>query len=155
MADSGDAALETLWLPFASGALAWPQAGGALFLRARDGWPLHQQPRPGLVCEQSFKPEADALQRSGFTLGDAADTTLFPLVLVLPPRQRDEARALMARAIARTAPGGRVLACIPNAEGAKSGEADLARLAGPLQVLTKNHCRVFWTGRLSGAVDPA
>ena len=107
MADTGDAALESLWLPFASGALAWPQAGGALFLRARDGWPLHQHARPGLVCEQSFKPEADALQRSGFPLADAGDTTLFPLVLVLPPRQRDEARALMARAVARTAPGGR------------------------------------------------
>ena len=155
MADAGDAALETLWLPFVNGALTWPQAGGALFLRARDGWPLHQRALPGLVCEQSFKPEADALQRSGFTLLDADDTTRFPLVLVLPPRQRDEARALMARAVARTAPGGRVLACIPNAEGAKSGEGDLARLAGPLQTLSKNHCRVFWTGPLSGAADPA
>jgi 16S rRNA (guanine1207-N2)-methyltransferase len=160
MADTGDAALESLWLPFTSGALAWPQDGGAsaasaLFLRARDGWPLHQHALPGLVCEQSFKPEADALQRSGFPLADADDTTLFPLVLVLPPRQRDEARALMARAVARTARGGRVLACIPNAEGAKSGQGDLARLAGPLQVLTKNHCRVFWTGPLTGAVDPA
>ena len=75
MADTGDAALESLWLPFASGALAWPQAGGALFLRARDGWPLHQHAGPGLVCEQSFKPEADALQRSGIPLADADDTT--------------------------------------------------------------------------------
>ena len=154
MADTGDAALESLWLPFTSGALAWPQVGGALFLRARDGWPLHQQALPGLVCEQSFKPEADALQRSRFPLAGPDDSTRFPLVLVLPPRQRDEARALMARAVARTTPGGRVLACIPNAEGAKSGQGDLARLAGPLQVLTKNHCRVFWSGPLSGAVDP-
>ncbi len=155
MADTGDVALETMWLPLANGALAWPQAGGVLFLRARDGWPLHQRAWPGLVCAQSFKPQADALQRSGFSLVDADDASLFPLVLVLPPRQRDEARALMARAVARTTPGGRVLACIPNAEGAKSGEADLARLAGPLQTLSKNHCRVFWTGPLSGAADPA
>ena len=62
-----DAALEVLFHPFDTGALAWPRAGGALFLRARDGWPLHAAPRTGLVCEQSFKPAFDALQRSGFT----------------------------------------------------------------------------------------
>lgn len=153
--DTDSAALETLWLPFANGLLDWPQAGGALFLRARDGWPLHRHALAGLVCEQSFKPEADALQRSGFRLADADDRTLFPLVLVLPPRQRDEARALLARAIARTAPGGRVVACMLNAEGARSGESDLGRLAGPLQTVSKNHCRVFWTGPLQGAADPA
>ena len=32
-------------------------------MRARDGWPRRQQPRPGLICEQSFKPDAEALQR--------------------------------------------------------------------------------------------
>ena len=33
---------------------------------------------------------------------------------ILPPRQRDEARALMARAIAATRPGGRVVAAVSN-----------------------------------------
>jgi len=47
-----------------------------------------------------------------------------------------------------------VLACMPNNEGAKSGEADLARLAGPLQSLSKQHCRVFWTAPLHGTIDP-
>jgi 16S rRNA (guanine1207-N2)-methyltransferase len=154
-ADGPDSALETLLLPLLDGPLSWPREDGALFLRARDGWPLHQRALPGLVCEQSFKPEADALQRSGLALADAEATTRHPLVLVLPPRQRDEARALYARAIARTAPGGRVLACVRNDEGAKSGEADLARLAGPLGQLSKNKCRAFWTAPLHGPVDPA
>ncbi len=57
-------ALETLFLPFSEGRLPWP-AGGAMFLRARDGWPLHERPLPGLHCEQSFKPEADALDAGG------------------------------------------------------------------------------------------
>ncbi len=153
-ADGGDAALDTLFLPFTSAALAWPQAGGALFLRARDGWPLHQQAWPGLVCEQTFKPEADALQRSGLTQA-SVDDQRYPLVLVLPPRQREEARALLARALDALQPGGRVLACMPNAEGAKSGEADLARLAGPLTTLSKQHCRVFWSAALDAAADPA
>ena len=138
-----DPALQTLLLPFADGALAWPH-DGALFLRARDGWPLHERALPGLVCEQSFKPDADALQRSGFTVRPA-DGTTHPLVLVLPPRQRDEARALFANALARLRPGGVIVASMANDAGAKSGEADLARIAGPLVSRSKHKCRVFWT----------
>ncbi|HEY0505740.1 MAG TPA: class I SAM-dependent methyltransferase [Lysobacter sp.] len=152
-ADDGDVALETLFLPFIDGSLAWPSQGGALFLRARDGWPLHQRAWPGLGCEQSFRPAAQALERSGFTLAAEDDATRYPLVLVLPPRQRDEARALFARAIARCAPGGRVVACMPNNEGAKSGEADLSRLAGAVSSLSKHKCRVFWTAPLDTAAD--
>jgi 16S rRNA (guanine1207-N2)-methyltransferase len=152
-APDGDPALDTLLLPLRDGALQWP-AGGGLFLRARDGWPLHRPPLPGLVCVQGFKPDADALQHSGVALATADDARRWPLVLVLPPRQRDEARALLVHAIECVAPGGRVLACMPNNEGAKSGEADLARLAGPLQTVSKQHCRVFWTAPLHGAIDP-
>ena len=159
-ADSPDIALETLLLPVVDGLLSWRResgaGGGALFLRARDGWPLHQRAFPGLACEQSFKPEADRLEHSGLELIDEQATSLHPLVLILPPRQRDEARALYARAITRAAPGGRVLACLRNDEGAKSGEADLAKLAGPLGHLSKNKCRAFWTQPLhDGAADPA
>ena len=46
MRAESDPALETLMLPLAEGRLAWP-GDGALFLRARDGWPLHAAPRPG------------------------------------------------------------------------------------------------------------
>jgi len=150
-----DAALETLFLPFIDGPLAWPSSGGALFLRARDGWPLHQRSWPGLRVEQSFRPAADALERSGLALAAEDEDARVPLVLVLPPRQRDEARALFARALARCAPGGRVVACLPNTEGAKSGEADLARIAGPVSSLSKNKCRVFWTAPLDGPADAA
>lgn len=145
MSAAADPALETLMLPFADGQLAWPREGGALFIGAREGWPLHAQPMPGLVCEQDWKPQADALQRAGFALAGAGDATRYPLVLLLPPRQRQHARAQFAHALARLAPGGSVVACMPNREGAKSGEADLARLAGPLHSLSKHHCRVFWT----------
>jgi 16S rRNA (guanine1207-N2)-methyltransferase len=155
-ADRGDPALEALLLPFATGALTWPQAGGALFLRARDGWPLREAARPGLVCEQSFKPEAEALTRSGWTVRDADavdDDARYPLVLVLPPRQREEARALLARAIARCEAGGTIVACMPNDEGAKSGEADLKTLAGLSGSLSKHHCRVFWARCDDAAID--
>lgn len=146
-----DSALETLLLPFGNGTLPWPSQG-ALFLRARDGSPLRQQPMPGLVCEQTFKPDVDALSRSGFEVNVQQDRR-YPLVLVLPPRQRDEARALLARAIASTEPGGRVIAAQHNNEGARSMEADLGQLAGPVTSVSKNKCRVCWSGPLQGAID--
>ncbi len=147
-----DPALETLMLPFEHGLLPWPRTGGVLFLRARDGAPLHRRPLAGLVCEQSFKADAGALRQSGLDLvGADADAARHALVLVLPPRQRDEARALYARAIASAAPGGRVVACLSNNEGARSGEDDLRKLAGPVGSLTKHKCRAFWTAPLHEA----
>jgi 16S rRNA (guanine1207-N2)-methyltransferase len=155
MPDSVDLPLETLFLPLTDGHLAWPD-GGALFLRARAGEPLQSRSWPGLVCQQTFAPDAAALDRLQLRLlTDDLDgsTRKFPLTLVLPPRQRDEARALLARAIGSTQAGGRVIACISNNEGARSGEADLERIAGPVTTLTKNKCRVFWTGPLDGPHD--
>lgn len=153
-----DAPLETLLLPFANGALSWPSKG-VLFLRARDGWALRRQPLDGLICEQGFKPFADELVRAGLTVRAESDAATaaekFPLVLVLPPRQRDEARALFARAVMQAAPGGIVVACLHNNEGAKSGESDLQKLADLGGKLTKHHCRVFWTPPLYGAHDAA
>jgi 16S rRNA (guanine1207-N2)-methyltransferase len=157
MAADADVALEALFLPFESGQLDWPREGRALFLRARDGWPLHRQPRAAIACAQGFRPAADALQRSGYALvdEDAGDDTRYPLVLLLPPRQRDEARALFARALTRLQPGGVIVASIANDEGAKSGESDLARLVGPLRVLSKHKCRVFWRRPFDAVADVA
>lgn len=145
---SGDPALQTLMLPFADGDLAWPEQG-ALFLRARDGWPLRERDLPRLVCVQGFKPDADALQNSGLQVSTLDDPAVgadahWPLVLLLPPRQRDEARALFAEAWARVRPGGVVVASIANDAGAKSGEADFVRIAGPVASRSKHKCRVFW-----------
>jgi len=137
-----DPVLDTLFLPLLGGTLAWP-SDGVLFLRARDGAPLHARDWPGLVCEQSFKPEADALAHAGFATETAGERT-YALVLVLPPRQRDEARALFAHAFARLAPGGTVIAAMANDAGAKSGEADVAKLAGTPASRSKHKCRVFW-----------
>lgn len=145
-AGHGDPAAETLFLPLLENRLTWPDRG-VLWLRARVCASLRARSWPQLLCEQSFKPEADALIRAGYALRDPDDTDQtrrYPLVLVLPPRQRDEARALMARAIASCEPGGIVLASMRNEEGAKSGEADLKALAGLSGSLSKHHCRVFW-----------
>ncbi|MEO8670904.1 MAG: methyltransferase [Tahibacter sp.] len=139
-----DDALETLFLPFVSHALPWPVDADVLFLRARAGVPLFGYSRAKLLCEQSFRPHADALMRAGLTVGTPADAH-YRLVLVLPPRQRSEARAVLARALRHAGSGGTVVASLGNTEGARSGESDLQRLAGSVQSLSKNKCRVFWS----------
>jgi 16S rRNA (guanine1207-N2)-methyltransferase len=144
-----DPALDTLLLPLATGAIAWP--GRGLFLRARAGAGITVLPRDGLECRQSFKPFADALARAGYAVQageegeQEGDAERFPLVLVLPPRQREEVQALLARALRRATPGGVVLAASTNTEGARSHEADLAALSPLAGSVSKNKARVFWT----------
>ena len=142
-----DNSLDALMHPFAEGLLRWPGSGDVLFLRAREGAALHAHRRPALAGTQPFRPEAVRLQRLGIELldEDALPDARFALVLVLPPRQREEARALLAKACAAVAPGGTVVAAVANDEGAKSREADLKQLAGAVVAQSKFHCRTFWT----------
>lgn len=150
-----DSALAALFVPFETAELVLPADKRVLFLRARAGVRLREMAQPGWLCEQGFMPFADELARNGLRVGEPAPGERFSLVMVLPPRQRDEARALFARALSLLAPGGTVLASMPNAEGAKSGEGDLARLAGAVQHLSKHKCRVFWSTPSPERVDQA
>ncbi len=152
---SRDIALEALFYPFAAGLLQWP-AGAVLFLRARAGAALHAQRGSVLIGTQPFKPEAERLTRIGIDLSDedALPAGGFPLVLVLPPRQREEARALLSKACAAVAKGGVVVVAVANDEGAKSREADLKQLTGSVSLVCKHHCRVFWTAP-GTAIDAA
>ena len=156
MTSMRDQVLDALLHPFAASLLRWPQAGDALFLRAREGAALHAHGARGFAATQPIKPEAERLQRIGAEMRDedALPAAGFPLVLVLPPRQREEARALLAKACMAVTAGGIVIASVANDEGAKSREADLRQLAGSVTTLSKHHCRVFWT-RPDAAFDAA
>ncbi len=148
-----DAALAALFLPFAGRALQLPSDGRVLFLGARAGTRVRELAQPGWLCEQGFAPFAAELSRCGLRVGEPAVDEIFPLVLLLPRRQREETRALLARALTHLAPGGTLLACVANNAGAKSVEADLARLAGATQHLSKHKCRVFWVAPEPVAID--
>lgn len=152
-----DPALDTLLLPFAMETLAWPAAGRILFLRARMGPALvvAQGPKDRFICHQTFRPFAQDLSLAGFVLEpEQEETEHFPLVLVLPPRQRDEARYLLAEAVTRAAPGGSIVAAATNTEGARSIEADLAKLTGgEIASLSKNKSRVFWVTHDPAQID--
>ncbi|HAI59695.1 MAG TPA: 16S rRNA methyltransferase [Xanthomonadaceae bacterium] len=106
-----------------------------------------------LSVEQGFKPLHDALRAEGLDVVDgvvskldgATDGSPPPLVVALPPRSRDEGRALLARAWQEVAVGGVVVGAALNDEGARSYEKDLAALAVLAGTLSKAHGRAFWT----------
>ncbi|MGH8106455.1 MAG: class I SAM-dependent methyltransferase, partial [Arenimonas sp.] len=126
---------------FQTGALTWSEA--TLFLRARTGLIPNELKKAQVDCRQSFKPFADQLEQAGWRLSQNIQKR-YPLVLVLPPPQRDETRALFACALQNAEDDGLIVASMQNIAGAKSGEADLRLLAPNLQTLSKNKCRVFW-----------
>ena len=123
-----DNPLDALLHPFADGLLHWPEAGGVLFLRAREGAALHAARPPGLVATQPFRPEAARLERLGIDLldEDALPAARYPAgagAAAAPARRSARAvRAGLRGGRARWR-GGRVP--WPNDEGAKSREADL------------------------------
>lgn len=142
-----DPALDTLLLPFENGSLDFFETAGegeqALFLRARMGFALSGIAKDKLLCQQTFATDKDNLERAGFTVQPEVEGS-FPVVLLLPTRQRDESRALMAQAARLVKEGGIIIAAAPNTEGAKTTEADLTKLVGNSGKLSKNKCRVFW-----------
>ncbi|SDQ86805.1 class I SAM-dependent methyltransferase [Pseudovibrio sp. Tun.PSC04-5.I4] len=151
-----DSALDTLLLPFEEGNLdffkdAKPE-DKALFLRARMGFAMNGIDKDRLVCEQTFAPDRDNLERAGFNVAPQVEGQ-YPLVLLLPPRQRDEARAQMAKAVKSALNGGIVVASVSNTEGAKTAQSDLTKLAGNAGKISKNKCRVFWSEITPETVD--
>ena len=134
-------AFTALWYPFLTGAIAWREP--ALFLHARSGVVPAEIDVAQIDCQQSFKPFADDLERAGWRITQNFRKS-YPVVLVLPPPQRDEARALFAQALGYACEDGLVVASMQNSSGAKSGENDLRQLAPDLQSTSKNKCRVFW-----------
>lgn len=111
---------------------------------------------PEIIGWQPFKPLADAWERAGFARVDSPQG-MYPLVLVLPGKSRDETLAWFALAKDLLEPGGRILAAMPNTAGAGRFEQEFARACGGVTSVQKHKCRAFcsnpdasWDGELLG-----
>lgn len=123
----------------------------ALYWNARPG--LQRPAGLALQCQQDFLPWAAALRAEGHALLDSAPEwdgrsgALPPpaqaLILLLPARQREAARAEAARCLQALAPGGRLLAACANDQGARAFESDLRQLCPALEVQSKHKCRLL------------
>ncbi|MBO0345355.1 class I SAM-dependent methyltransferase [Roseibium limicola] len=149
-----DPALDTLMLALELEAVAPGEDHTVAFFRARADRALAQMNCKSLICEQSFAPERDRLVAMGYTVdAEIPVRETFDRVLVMPTRQRQETRAELARAVLATREGGIVVACAANSEGAKTVEADLKALLGPVDTLIKNKCRAIWAPKLADSIN--
>lgn len=133
-------ALETLMLVFSrENGLSVPSR--ALFIGARPHPELKSW--PDITGWQPLKPLADAWDKSGFQRVDELPEGKWPMVLVLPGKSRDETLLWFAMAKDRLAPGGRIVAAMPNTAGAARFEKELAVAAGNIASIQKHKCRAF------------
>ncbi len=146
------AALETLVYAFQMKPELVESAASIVFLRGQPHEALSAL-RPRLVCEQPFKPRADALQAAGYHLREAVDGQ-HDIVLLLPERQKHQTLADFARGLSLLKDGGRLIVALHNDWGAKRFEKALASVTGQTEMLSKHHCRVFWTTKTSAVHEP-
>lgn len=146
---------ETLLLAIESEAVPLPETGPILVLNAEPGPWLMRLPKDRLVLRTSYKPSHDALTAAGFNVlpADSVGLPEAQLTIIVPPRQRDQARAMYARALLAAPEGAAVLACLPNTLGGKTGQDVLKMLAGDAESLSKHKCRAFWTLKHDAMID--
>ena len=140
-------AVDTLFIPFASGDIDAPAGGRIAFLNAAVPQELPDTvAKPALVCEQGFRPDFRALERAGFTVLPELDPGAdgFACALVLAGKHKGENRALIARAARLVRPGGIVAVAGDKTLGIqplRKWAGDRVALQGSL---AKHHATVFW-----------
>jgi 16S rRNA (guanine1207-N2)-methyltransferase len=148
--------IDRLAFAFQTGALAPPESGPIVWLRAEPGGLGGSLDPARLVCEQSFRPDHDALTAEGATVTARAEGPA-AMVLVSLTRQRAENLGNVARGLAMLPEGGTLAIGGARTDGIDS----LARTVGaalPLAgTLPKAHGKVVWLNRparLPAAVEP-
>lgn len=146
-------ALDTMLLVLQREPSLLPAEGHVAFLHARAHPSLKEVFGDRLVCHQDYKPQADALEAAGLKTVSIIEGK-FPLVLLLPDRQREQTLADYAQAFDLLEDGGVLLVGMHNDWGARRYEKTLNDFVGGVSVISKNHCRAFWT-RKEHAPDAA
>lgn len=137
-----DKALEALLHYLENNPIIVGDALDILFLRAKSFPQRAIFAQKNLICHQTFKRDADLLQKAGFKVSDKIEGQ-FDLCLFLGTKQRDENLAQFARGILALRDGGLFLCALPNELGAARFEKELAALGELEATYAKHHCRVF------------
>jgi 16S rRNA (guanine1207-N2)-methyltransferase len=143
---STNPAHEVLFWPFEQNLLQLPnRTARVVFQNAVIVPGLHQLAPEQIVAIQSGADQLDAVAKR-FTHLPALthEMSEFELSLFLPERQRAQTRAQLVRLLHALKPGGLLVVALANDWGARSIESDLAQLAGAVECVSKNKCRIFW-----------
>jgi len=135
---------ERLSLALEAGAIELPAEGRILILRPRAGDDLSALPVDRLDVVTGFRPDFDALRAQGLAVSAEIPGDGYAAALVCLPRARDLARALLAEASARVAPGGMVIVDGQKTDGVESVHKELRQIgAAPGGALSKAHGKIF------------
>ncbi|CAI8949287.1 class I SAM-dependent methyltransferase [Methylocaldum szegediense] len=125
---------------------------GILIFRAVPGDYLRRLRGRPVFCQQTFKPEADALVGLGAEAVTETDTQC-SLAIVFATKHKEETLYHIAQAVSRLHEGGRLVVTAANDLGATSLEKRCAELIGRIQSFSKHKCRVFWGKKESARLD--
>lgn len=125
-----------------------------LIFRAAPGDYLRRLRGRTVFCQQTFKPEADALVGLGAEVITETNTRC-GLAIVFATKHKEETFYHMAQAVSRLHEGGRLVVTAANDLGASSLEKRCAELVGGVQSFCKHKCRVFCGKKQSARLDRA
>jgi 16S rRNA (guanine1207-N2)-methyltransferase len=117
--------------------------GNVLIFRAMPGGYLRRFGGRSVLCQQTYKPEADALARLGVEVVTEADAPC-GFCIVFATKHKEETLYHMARAVSLLSEGGTLVVTAANDLGGPSLEKRCAELLGGLRSFSKHKCRVFW-----------
>lgn len=126
-----------------AGALELPGEGPIGVFNAPAPLDTRALPSRNLVCIQRFRPTHDALAAAGLCMTTAAEAQLAAAIVVIP-RSRDAARALVAEAMRATRPGGLVVVDGAKTDGIEALLRELREQVAPEGNIAKAHGRLFW-----------
>ena len=136
-------AIDTLFLPIEMGQVAFDEASDIVFCEAV-AHPLLSLLPKSCQYQQGFFPEAARLERLGLKVRSDYIDTPYDLIVTLLPKQREEGRAAMARALLSLKVGGTCLFAADNSQGARTSESDLKSFGLKVTSLSKHKARAFW-----------
>jgi 16S rRNA (guanine1207-N2)-methyltransferase len=138
--------VDRLALAVQSRALALPQSGAVVVLRAVPSPFLQLIPASRLRCEQSFRPLHDALAAAGLGVAPRAEGPA-AMVVVNLTRSRAENLGNIARGLHLLPPGAALVVAGAKSEGVDSLARQVARAFPLAGAFVKAHGRVFWLAR--------
>lgn len=123
------------------GGLALPQAGPIAVFRPRAGDDLSALPAERVEVIQGFRPDHDAFARAGYATA-VAPQGRYSAALIFLPRNRDQARGLIAQAAGLT--DGPVVVDGQKTDGIDGLLRDCRKRAAVSGPVVKAHGKLFW-----------
>ena len=144
---------DRLTLAVETGALALPESGPVLVLRAAPSPFLELIPPDRLRCEQSFRPVHDALAAQGYPVSARAVGPAATVVVNLT-RSRAENLGNVARGLEALPAGGLLVVAGAKSDGVDSLARQVGRTVPLAGSFVKAHGRVFWLRRPEALPEP-